>query len=116
MSWWSNTYSRPLKDPLLQEYTLEELYYEYRNKIERKRAAEKAIEENDDKIEQEKIDDALAWAEAEELRESENQTAKDVNGAEWQPSEEDKKWMEKELERAKQEFGDDFGEDIEEEF
>jgi hypothetical protein len=114
MSWWSKTYSRPLKDPLLQEYTLEELYYEYRDRIEREKAAQEAAEQKADNIEQEKIDDALAWAEAEEKAESEGKT--DSNGNTWLPSEEDKAWMEKELQQAKEEFGDDFGEDINEEF
>ena len=114
MSWWSKTYSRPPKDPLLQEYTLEELYYEYRDRIEREKAAQEAAEQKADNIEQEKIDDALAWAEAEEKAESEGKT--DSNGNTWLPSEEDKAWMEKELQQAKEEFGDDFGEDINEEF
>lgn len=113
MSWWSKTYSRPLKDPLLKEYTLEELYYEYRDRIEREEAAEEAAEKKTDNIEQEKIDEALAWAEAEEKME---QTQPDSNGARWMPSEEDKLWMDRELDRAKEEFGEDFGEDINEEF
>ena len=28
-SWWSRTYNRPLKDPLLHSYTMEELIYEF---------------------------------------------------------------------------------------
>ena len=32
-SWWSNLYNRPLKDPLLESYTLEELLYEFYDKI-----------------------------------------------------------------------------------
>ncbi len=27
--WWCRNYSRPFKDPLLKEYTTEELYYEF---------------------------------------------------------------------------------------
>ncbi len=103
-----------MKDPLLKEYTLEELYYEYRDRAEREKAASEAIEKKADNIEQEKIDEALAWAEAEEKMEQQGTT--DSNGATWMPSEEDKLWMDKEMSKAKEEFGDDFGEDINEEF
>jgi hypothetical protein len=34
-SWWSDKYNRPLKDPLLLSYTLEELLYEFHDKIKR---------------------------------------------------------------------------------
>jgi response regulator of citrate/malate metabolism len=110
MSWWSRTYNRPLKDPILQSYTLEELYYEYRDKIERELASKETSEQEDDKIEQEKIDNALAWAEAEE--EKERQQMSQNQGV----SEEDMKWMKTQMEKAKEQFGEDFGEDIDEEF
>jgi hypothetical protein len=103
-SWWSKTYSRPLKDPLLADYTIEELYYEYRLTVERVKASEEKAEEEGDKMEQAKVDDALAWAEAEEAKESAS-----VSGA-------DKEWMEKQLQEAKQLYGEDFGESISEEF
>lgn len=103
-SWWSKAYSRPLKDPLLAEYTIEELYYEYRLVVERAKASEEKAEEESDKIEQAKVDDALAWAEAEEAKE--NVSISDA----------DKEWMNKQLEEAKQLYGEDFGESISEDF
>lgn len=104
-SWWSKTYSRPLKDPLLAEYTLEELYYEYRLSVERSKAADEKADEESDKIEQAKVDDALAWAEAEEEKEKSTSI-----------SAEDQEWMAKQLQEAKQLYGEDFGENISEEF
>lgn len=100
-SWWSKTYNRPLKDPLLDSYTLYELLYEYKDKIERVRAQEIIIEQEADKIEDAKTDDVLAWAEEEERREKE--------AAEKAQKEKDEQWM---LEQLKKEKGDDFGEDI----
>ena len=97
-SWWSKTYNRPLKDPILQSYTLYELLYEYKDKVERIRAAELNIEQETDKIEDAKTDETLAWIEEEERKEREAaQLAKD------------EKRM---LEQLKKQNGDDFGEDI----
>jgi hypothetical protein len=86
---------------LLQDYTVEELYYEYRDKVERERAAEEQAEEATDTIEQKKLDDVQAWADAEEAREAEE--AKKA---------EDEEWMKKQIDEAKADFGEDFGEDI----
>lgn len=113
-SWWSKYYNRPLKDPLLQEYTLEELYYEYRDKVEREEAAQEASEEATDNIEQKKIDEAMAWAEEEERREQESLTQGKPDTEIL--SEDDKTWMEEQLKQAKTIYGDDFGEDIVEDF
>jgi hypothetical protein len=106
-SWWSRTYNRPLKDPLLQTYTLEELYYEYRDKIERELAAQERAEDEADKIEEAKQADVDAWIEAEEAKEAKEG---------WKPSQKDQAWMEKELAEAKAQFGESFGEDIDEDF
>jgi hypothetical protein len=111
--WWSKTYGRPLKDPLLQQYTLEELYYEYRLRVEYDEAATEKATEEADKIEEQKYDDALAWAEAEE--------AKELNGdnpvrSESGVTEEDKAWMEEQIRQAKELYGESFGEDIVEDF
>jgi len=116
--WWSKTYSRPMKDPLLKEYTLEELYYEFKEHSEREKAAKERAEQETDNIEQAKTDDALAWAEAEEKKEAEEARKKDSNfrDSDFQPTPEDKAWMEEELVRAKEAYGEDFGEDIDEEF
>jgi DNA-binding GntR family transcriptional regulator len=92
----------------LQEYTLEELYYEYRDHTERKLAAEEMAEDAADNIEQKKIDDALAWAEEEEKREAEQEASR--------ISDANQEWMHKMMEEAKQQFGEDFGEDIAEDF
>ena len=109
-SWWSKYYNRPLKDPILQEYTLEELYYEYRDKVQREEAAREASEEATDNIEQKKEDDAMAWAQEEERkeREAEEQAAGNLSN--------DEAWMQEQIQRAKSVYGDDFGEDIVEDF
>jgi len=112
--WWSKTYSRPLKDPLLKEYTLEELYYEFRQFYEREKATKERVEQEADNIEKAKEDDALAWAEAEEkkeLQQSGNQTL-----PQWQPNEQDRAWMDEQLKQGKELYGEDFGEDIDEDF
>lgn len=105
--WWCRTYSRPMKDPLLDSYTVEELYYEYRLSVERDKASEERAEEETDKIEQAKVDDALSWAEAEEAKEQ---------AAVFNPSDKDREWMEQQLAEAKKIYGESFGEDISEEF
>lgn len=112
--WWSKTYSRPLKDPLLKEYTLEELYYEFKQYSEREKASKERVEQEADNIDKEKIDEALAWAEAEEKKELE--ANKDKSNSDWKPTEEDKKWMEDQLQQAKEIYGENFGEDISEDF
>jgi hypothetical protein len=70
-SWWSNTYNRPLKDPLLESYTLEELLYEFYDKMERQKAAEERVAQDTDKMEEAKEKEVLDWAEQEERKEME---------------------------------------------
>lgn len=70
-SWWSRYYNRPLKDPLLESYTLEELLYEFHDIRDRKEAEAKEAKEIDAKIDEEKIDDTLKWAEEDERLEAE---------------------------------------------
>jgi len=110
MSWWSEYYKRPLKDPLLQEYTTEELAYEYFNAVERRKAEEEAIQAHSDKIEEAKAAADQAWAdqmEAEEEAEESSDPREDpVNQA----------WMEEEIRKNKELFGDEFGEDLDLEF
>jgi hypothetical protein len=103
-SWWSKLYNRPLKDPLLDTYTLYELLYEYRDKIERVKVAEMGIEQETDKIEDAKTDETLDWIEEEERKEREAMEA-----AQQAKLIEDEKWM---VQQLKKENGDDFGEDI----
>lgn len=100
-SWWSKTYNRPLKDPMLKEYTVFELMYEYYDKQERELAAELLVELEDDRIEEEKEQDTLDWIEEEERKERE--------AAEVKQKEADEQWM---IEQLKKEHGDDFGDDI----
>lgn len=101
-SWWSKYYTRPLKDPLLDTYTTEELYYEYMDKVEREKAAEKHTEQEHDRIEDEKNKQAVDWAEEEEAREL----------AELKKQQEDAAWMKMQLEKEKELRGDDFGDDL----
>ena len=110
-SWWSKQYSRPLKDPILQSYTYEELLYEYFDTIERESAAKKAVEEDvigeEDKI----LDDNLSWAEEEEAKElAELETRKQAQIE----LEKNKEWVEEQLKKEKDRLGleDDFGEDL----
>ena len=94
---------------MLQEYTLEELYYEYRDRVERDAAAEEATEEAADTIDQKKLDETLDWAQKEEEAELATLAEKAKQAS-------DSDWMTKHLQEAKQEFGDDFGDDIAEDF
>lgn len=115
-SWWSRTYNRPLKDPLLDSYTIEELAYEFFDKIERKKAEQENIKAQDDKIEDEKHKRNLDWAEQEELKELEELRRQE----EQSKINNDEKWMEKiveqELKDGKEVFGQNYGEDIEDTF
>lgn len=106
-----------MKDPILKEYTLEELYYEFKEHTERDKAAKERVEQEADNIEQAKEDKALEWAEAEEKREAEEaKKNSNPNAPSFQPTQEDKAWMEEELKKAKEQYGEDFGEDINEDF
>lgn len=120
-SWWSRTYNRPLKDPLLDTYTLEELLYEFYDKIERRKAEEERINSEADKIEEAKDKEVLDWAELEEKKELEALKAKAAT-QESKPNQDPTKdpanvaWMEEQLNKAKEVFGESFGEDIVEDF
>ena len=105
--WWSEYYNKPLKDPILDTYTLEELAYEYYDKSERRKATENALEEESDRIEDEALQANLDWAEEEERKERE-EMLKQLE-EEKQANEE---WMKKEVAKAKKEYGNDYGEDI----
>ena len=121
-SWWSKTYNRPLKDPILLSYTLEELLYEFFDRIEREKAYKERIEQESDKIEEQKEKEALDWAEQEEKKELEAMKAaaagKDGDGPSVDPTKDPANiaWMEKQIEEAKAIYGETFGEDIEESF
>lgn len=103
-SWWSNTYNRPLKDPLLQEYNTYELLYEFHDRKEREMAKDYFLELESDKIEQEKEQETLDWIEEEERKEREEQQQQEA-----EQIKKDEEWM---LEQLKKEHGSDFGDDI----
>ena len=97
-----------MKDPILSSYTFEELVYEYYDHRERDAAIEEQREEETDKIEDAKLDEALKWAEEEE--------AKEARLVAQPPTITDEAWMEKQLAAEKEKHGETFGEDIAEEF
>lgn len=119
-SWWSRTYNRPLKDPILLSYTLEELLYEFYDRIERQKAYEEQIDQENDTIEKEKEQAANDWADEEERKELEllkNKQDKEDSGdeqEEYDPTRDPDniKWMEEQIEKSKQIYGESFGEDI----
>jgi hypothetical protein len=120
-SWWSRTYNRPLKDPLLESYTIEELLYEFYDRIERAKAYEEQLERESDKIEEEKDKEAEDWAERMEREEREAEMRKGAAKSEANNSDPTKDpanmaWMEEQLRAGKDMFGETFGEDIEEKF
>ncbi len=114
--WWSNKYNKPFKDPLLKEYTLEDLYYEYRLHNEFVEAVHEKSTEESDKIEEQKENDALAWAEAEEDKERQELETNGSTSSGVKITNEDAEWMKKQMEYAKSIYGDSFGEDITEDF
>ena len=93
MSWWSKEYSRPLKDPLLLSYTLEELLYEFYDKIERGRIEIEYMTDDTSDIDAAAVDEDIQWAEKEAEKDRE-------------------RMKEEELKRQKAEHGEGFGEDI----
>jgi hypothetical protein len=119
-SWWSSTYNRPLKDPLLESYTLEELLYEFYDKMERQKAAEERVAQDADKMEVAKEREVLDWAEAEEKKELEEmqRSAALASQKKTDPTKDpaNVKWMNEQMSLAKQAYGDSFGEDVEASF
>ena len=55
----------------------------------------------------------MAWAEAEEKKEAESTQGKERG---WSPTPEDRAWMEDQIANGKEAFGEEFGEDINEDF
>lgn len=110
-SWWSKEYSRPLKDPILESYTLYDLLYEYYDKVERITAADEVLELEADKIEEVQEQNTLDWIEEEERKDRE--AAESAAKVEVEQKAKDEAWM---VEQLKKEYGDDFGEDISTDF
>lgn len=102
-------------------YTLEELLYEFYDKIERRAAEEERSESDSVKIEEDKEKAVLDWAEQEEKKELEALKAQAAK-EEAQPTQDPTKdpanirWMEEQLAEGKKLLGDDFGEDIQDDF
>lgn len=120
-SWWSRTYNRPLKDPLLLSYTLEELIYEFYDRIERNKAEEERLEQESVKIEEDKDKVNEDWAEKMEREEREAEMRNASAKSSGQTSDITKEatnvaWMEKQIQEAKAIYGETFGEDVEENF
>lgn len=103
MAWWCRKYNRPLKDPLLQTYTIEELSYEYFLDMEIQKAAQENVQLEADKIEEAKQKQAEAWAD--EMEEDEEDVGDEAAD-----------WMAKEIEKSKTLLGDNFGENLDIEF
>ena len=120
-SWWSRTYNRPLLDPLLQSYTLEQLLYEFYDRVERFAAEEERVKQTEIQQEENKEKADLDWAEKMEQEELAQMKAK-AAGVESKKIEdptkdpENIKWMEEQMKIHKEQFGETFGEDIEENF
>jgi hypothetical protein len=122
-SWWSRLYNRPLKDPLLSTYSLEELLYEFYDRIERTKAEEEHFEQEGDKIDIDKEKKDLDWAEQMEMQELEAEKAKEsanavepVEPVDPTQSPNNVAWMEDQLKQAKEQYGESFGEDINDSF
>lgn len=106
-----------MKDPLLLEYTPEELMYEYLDHTSRAEFVEEKQKEEQEALENDKLDEAMRWAEEEEAKDRAAQQAletKQETPTDLTP--EDVKWMEEQLIKEKAEFGDDFGENFSGEF
>ena len=97
-----------MKDPILDSYTAEELLYEWSSIQESALTEKERVEDEADKIEEEKERANEAWAnqmeeEDKALEEPSTDPAKDPNNIEW---------MQKYIEQEKQASGEDFGEDL----
>lgn len=107
MQWWCNRYNKPLKDPMLLSYSLEELAYEYYLFNESSAAAAERIEAEGDKIEEAKEKADQEWADQMEAEEGDESAPPDPT---LDPA--NLEWMQQEIEKNKAELGEDFGEDL----
>lgn len=116
MLWWSNHYKRPLKDPVLQSYSLEELMYEYYIHMERNRFEQEQLQAESDRIEEEKMKADEDWADEMERMEAEEHIARAEAQKKKQEQDmiedpEHQEWMQKQIEEGQTLF-DDFGQDL----
>ena len=116
MLWWSNQYKRPLKDPLLLSYSLEELMYEYYAHTERNIYEQEQLQAENDRIEEERIQADEDWADDMERQEAEERVAraeaekaKQIKDPTQDP--EHLEWVEKQLKESDTIF-EDFGQDL----
>lgn len=100
---------------MLQSYTLEELLYEYHDKVERRKAEEASSEKEADRMEDEQIKANLDWAEEEERKELEAMKAKQA-ADEAQRKAEEQIALEEQMRLAKESIGEGFGDDIDTDF
>lgn len=108
-SWWSRTYNRPLKDPLLLEYSTYDLLYEYNDIEARKNATLEILEVEADKIEEAVVQETEDWIEEEERKEREAAEA----ALEAKRLKEEQ-WMLEQLKKQDPSFGDDLNMDFSE--
>jgi hypothetical protein len=68
MCWWSKTYKRPLKDPILLSYTFEELLFEYYDKIirEEEENARNVLGDTSDEFSDKEIEESIEWIKQQE--------------------------------------------------
>ena len=93
--------------------------YEFYDRIERQKAADEFLEQEGDRIEDDKERAALDWAEQEERKELDalkNKAIKSSPPKDPAKDPDNVAWMEKQMATAKEVYGDTFGEDIEDSF
>jgi len=113
-NWWCNKWNRPLKDPLLAEYTLEELIYEFHSFREYDKASEERLQQEADRIEDDKYDAQMAVIEAMEAEDrarEEREAAETASNPVNNPI--NQKWMEELIRKDKELHGEEYGEDLE---
>lgn len=75
------------------------------------------LEEESDKIEDNKLQESLDWAEAEEKKDLERMKAMmEAKAQDPMSDPANVEWVNKQLEAARQEYGEDFGDDIDMDF
>lgn len=97
------------------------MLYEFYDRIERRAAEEERSEQEADKIEEDKEKAILDWAEQEEKKELDALKSQAATQEAQTPQDPTKDpanvaWMEEQLKKAKEIYGESFGEDISEDF
>jgi hypothetical protein len=91
--WWCEKYNRPLKDPLLEDYTEEELLFEYFTLVENESYRKELKEEGDRIKEEESLEEDNDWADQMEAMEKESKQPEE----EPELTQDDIEWMQKEI-------------------